>query len=319
MAEDLDLPDEIFGFGSWLLWLIATRATDLVDQMYEAGPPRRSRAYGTVEGHHVPTPSLIAWMLTAAEAGLAPHSLAARDQRLDERQKVLRTLVGRAIGQDARLFRGSWLRVLALQCGFNDAELDLLLSSRDERHYPVSPQRLRGAIEHTFRSRPVQAARASQYVAVSRTLPRPSASFTGRDREVGQLLAAVDAGEVDVHVIGGMAGVGKSALAVRLGCLLAARFPDGQFYLPLHGHTPGLRPADPLEALAGLLLADGVGAAQIPSGLAARADKWRERTAGRRLLLILDDAVSTEQVRPLLPGTAARPGADHQPPPPDIT
>ena len=305
MAEDVDLPDEIFGFGSWLLWLIATRATDLVDQMYAAGPPRRSRSYGTVEGHHVPTPSLIAWMLAAAEAGLAPHSLAGRDRRLDDRQKVLRTVVSRAIGQDARLFRDSWLRVLALQCGFSDAELDLLLSSRDERHYPVSPQPLREAIARTFRSRPVQAARASQYVAVSRTLPRPSASFTGRDREVGQLIAAVDAGDADVHVIGGMAGVGKSALAVHLGWLLAPRFPDGQFYVPLHGHSPGQRPADPADALAGLLLADGAGAAQIPASLVARADKWRERTARRRLLMILDDAVNSEQARPLLPGTAA--------------
>lgn len=304
MAEDLDLPDEIFGFGSWLLWLVATRATELVDQMYEAGPPRRSLAYGTVEGHHVPTPSLIAWMLTAAEAGLAPHSLAARDPRLAERQKILRTQVSRAIAQDARLFRDSWLRALALQCGFSDVELDVLLSSRDEQHYPVSLQPLREAIARTFKSRPVQAARASQHVSVSRTLPRPGAYFTGREREVGQLIAAVDAGESDVHVIGGMAGVGKSALAVRLAWQLADRFPDGQFYLSLHGHTPGLRPADPLDALTGLLLADGVGAAHIPAGLAARADKWRERTAGRRLILILDDAVSTQQVKPLLPGTA---------------
>jgi tetratricopeptide (TPR) repeat protein len=304
MAEDVDLPDEIFGFGSWLLWLIATRATDLVDQMFEAGPPRRSRVYGTVEGHHVPTPSLIAWMLTAAEAGLPLHSLAGGGPRLAERQKILRTQVSRAIAQDARLFRDSWLRTLALQCGLSDIELDLLLSSRDEHHYPVRPEQLRDAIARTFKSEPVLAVRAGQHVAVSRMLPRPSAAFTGRDREVGQLIAAVDTGNSDVHVIGGMAGVGKSALAVRLGWQLAERFPDGQFYLPLHGHTPGLRPADPLDALAGLLLADGVSATQIPAGLAARADKWRERTAGRRLMLILDDAVSAQQVRPLLPGTA---------------
>jgi len=50
MAEDLDLPDEIFGFGSWRLRLVATRATDLVDQMYEAGPPRRSQAYVPLHG-----------------------------------------------------------------------------------------------------------------------------------------------------------------------------------------------------------------------------------------------------------------------------
>jgi tetratricopeptide (TPR) repeat protein len=303
MAEDLDLPDEIFGFGSWLLWLIATRATDLVDQMYETGPPRRSQAYGTVEGHHVPTPSLIAWMLTAAEAGLPPQALARRDPRLDDRQKILRTLVSRAIGQDARLFRDSWLHVLALQCGFSDAELDLLLRGRDERFYPVEPQCLRDAIAETFRSRPRQTARASQPAAVFRTLPRPSPAFTGRERELQQLAAAIDTGQADVHVIGGMAGVGKSAFAVHAARQLSGRFPDGHVVLQLRGHTPGLRPADPADALAGLLIADGVAAAHIRSGLEARADQWRERLAGRRLVMILDDAVSTEQVRPLLPST----------------
>ena len=305
MAEDLDLPDEIFGFGSWLLWLIATRATDLVDQMYETGPARRSGAYGTVEGHHVPTPSLIAWMLTAAESGLPPDSLARRDPKLDGRQKNLRTLVSRALTRDARMFRDSWLRALALQCGFSDAELDLLMSSRDERHDPVVPEQLRGAIARTLRSRPATAGRASQYVSVSRTLPRRKSFFTGREQEVEFLTAAAEAGQPDVHVISGMAGVGKSALAEHLGWLLSARFSDGQFYVPLHGHSPSLRPADPADALAGLLLADGVGAAQIPASLAARADKWRDRAAGRRLLVILDDAVSSEQVRPLLPGTPA--------------
>jgi len=304
MAEDLDLPDEIFGFGSWLVWLIATRATDLVDQMYETGPARRSGTWGTVQGHHVPTPSLIAWMLTADEASLSPHSLTGRDPKLDERQKVVRTLVSRALGQDARLFRDGWLRALALQCGFSDAELDLLMSSRDESHHPVDPQRLRDAIAGTFRSRPASAPRSSQYVSAWRTLPRAITSFTGRETEIAQLNAALDAGEADVHVIGGLAGVGKSTLAVHVARQLAAKFPDGLFYLPLHGHAPGVRPADPGNALAGLLLADGVGAALVPTGLAARADKWRERAAGRRLLLILDDAVSSEQVRPLLPGTA---------------
>jgi tetratricopeptide (TPR) repeat protein len=303
MAEDLDLPDEIYGFGSWLLWLIATRATDLVDQMYEAGPARRSGTYGTVEGHHVPTPSLIAWMLTAAETGLPPQSLTGRDRGLGERQKILRTQVSRALAEDARLFRDGWLRALALQCGFSDAELYLLESSRDERHYPIVPERLRDAISRTFRSRPALAGRAGRHVAVSRLLPRPTSSFTGRDEEIAQLTAAVGAGQAAVQVIGGMAGVGKSALAEQAGWLLASQFPDGQFYVPLHGHSPGLRPADPADALAGLLLADGVAAAQIPASLTARADKWRERVAGRRLLVILDDAVSSEQVRPLLPGT----------------
>lgn len=138
-----------------------------------------------------------------------------------------------------------------------------------------------------------------------RSLPRDVATFTGRQRELQRLgAAAVTAGGVaGVHVIGGMAGVGKTAFAVHAAHHLAPRFPDGQMFLLLNGHTPGRRPVDPADALAGLLLTAGVPAAQIPPGLEPRMALWRDRVAGKRLLLLLDDAESTEQVRPLLPGT----------------
>ena len=108
---------------------------------------------------------------------------------------------------------------------------------------------------------------------------------------------------VGIHAIGGMAGVGKTAFAVHAAHQLADRFPAGQIFLPLHGHTPGQQPVDPADALASLLLTAGVAAAQIPPGLQARMALWRDRLAGQRLLLILDDAADSEQVRPLLPGT----------------
>jgi tetratricopeptide (TPR) repeat protein len=73
--------------------------------------------------------------------------------------------------------------------------------------------------------------------------------------------------------------------------------------LPLHGHTPGQAPVDPADALASLLLSLGVPAGQVPPGLEARMALWRDRLAERQLLLVLDDAASSEQVRPLLPGT----------------
>ena len=105
-----------------------------------------------------------------------------------------------------------------------------------------------------------------------------------------------------IHAIGGMAGVGKTAFAVHAAHRLADRFPGGQIFLPLHGHTPGQQPVDPADALASLLLTAGVPAGQIPPGLEARMALWRDRLAERQLLLILDDAASSEQVRPLLPG-----------------
>ena len=140
--------------------------------------------------------------------------------------------------------------------------------------------------------------------AATRTLPRDIASFTGRQQELRELVgaAAGSGGVVGIHAIGGMAGVGKTAFAVHAAHQLAPRFPAGQIFLPLHGHTPGQQPVDPGDALASLLLTAGVAAAQIPPGLEARMALWRDRLAGRQLLLVLDDAASSEQVRPLLPG-----------------
>ena len=106
-----------------------------------------------------------------------------------------------------------------------------------------------------------------------------------------------------IYAIGGMAGVGKTAFAVHAAHQLAGLFPGGQIFLPLHGHTPGRPPVDPADALASLLLTAGVAAAHIPPGLEARTALWRDRLAGRQLLLVLDDAAGSEQVRPLLPGT----------------
>jgi tetratricopeptide (TPR) repeat protein/transcriptional regulator with XRE-family HTH domain len=145
--------------------------------------------------------------------------------------------------------------------------------------------------------------------AATRALPRDAASFTGRSAELAQLLGAIeslatDGGVVGIHAIDGMAGIGKTTFAVHAAHRLAERFPDGQFFLPLHAHTPGQQPVDPADALASLLLTAGVPAQQIPPGLEARAARWRDQVAGKKVLLLLDDAAGHEQVRPLLPGTA---------------
>ena len=144
--------------------------------------------------------------------------------------------------------------------------------------------------------------------AASRTLPRDAASFTGRGRELALLLERLTSvvpatGAAGVYVIDGMAGIGKTTLAVHAAHRLAAGFPDGQFFLPLHAHTPGQRPVQPADALASLLLTAGVAAAEVPPGVEAQAARWRDHVAGRKILLLLDDATGHEQVRPLLPGT----------------
>ena len=143
----------------------------------------------------------------------------------------------------------------------------------------------------------------------TRALPRDIAAFTGRQAELAQLMETVAAvaangGVVGIHAIDGMAGIGKTTFAVHAAHRLTGGYPDGQFFLPLHAHTAGQRPVDPADALASLLLTAGVPAAQVPPGLEARAGRWRDQVAGKKILLVLDDAASHQQVAPLLPGTA---------------
>ena len=142
-----------------------------------------------------------------------------------------------------------------------------------------------------------------------RTLPRDTAAFTGRTDELDRLVAAVCetaavGGVIGIHSVDGMAGIGKTTFAVHAAHRLAARFPDGQVFVRLHAHTAGQRPVDPAEALATLLLTAGVAPQQIPPGLEARSAAWRGHLAGKKVLLVLDDAAGSDQVRPLLPGTA---------------
>ena len=147
-------------------------------------------------------------------------------------------------------------------------------------------------------------AAAGGVAAATRTLPRDVASFTGRQQELRELIDAVEraGGTGGVYAIGGMAGVGKTAFAVHAAHRLAGRFPAGQIFLPLHGHTPGQQAVDPGDALASLLLTIGVPAGQVPPGLEARTALWRDQLVSTRLLIVLDDARGREQVQPLLPG-----------------
>ncbi|NUT93072.1 MAG: tetratricopeptide repeat protein [Saccharothrix sp.] len=140
-------------------------------------------------------------------------------------------------------------------------------------------------------------------------LPRDIADFTGRRPEVDRLLGLLSASggtAVVITALDGMAGVGKTTLAVRIGHLLASSFPDGQVFLDLHGFTPGQEPVSAAAALDFLLRGMGVPPEQVPDDLDARAGRWRSVLAGKRVLVLLDNALDSAQLRPLLPGA---PGA----------
>jgi DNA-binding SARP family transcriptional activator/tetratricopeptide (TPR) repeat protein len=147
---------------------------------------------------------------------------------------------------------------------------------------------------------PATAAQANRQVP--RQLPGPPQLFTGRAGELAALDEVRDASAVVISAIDGMAGVGKTALALRAAHRIADRYPDGQLFLDLHGHTPGTEPVEPVDALDYLLRALGVPGTQVPSGLAERAALYRTRLAGRRMLILLDNAATETHVQPLLPG-----------------
>ncbi|MFI6317122.1 tetratricopeptide repeat protein [Nonomuraea sp. NPDC050556] len=137
-------------------------------------------------------------------------------------------------------------------------------------------------------------------------LPYDLADFTGRAAEIDMLLTSWSPGQrvVTITAIDGMAGIGKTSLAVHAAHRLAESFPDGQLFVDLHAHTTGQSPIEPGAALEILLRQLGVPAERLPAPLADRSALWRAELADRRALIVLDNALDADQVRPLLPGAS---------------
>jgi len=148
---------------------------------------------------------------------------------------------------------------------------------------------------------------------VPRELPADVNAFTGRAAELAELdLLLPDAteqgggaaGAVVISAVAGTAGVGKTALAVHWAHKVTDRFPDGQLYANLRGYDPGA-PMPAADALAGFLRSLGVSGQDIPPEESERAARYRSLIAGKQMLIVLDNAGSADQVRPLLPGSSS--------------
>ena len=144
---------------------------------------------------------------------------------------------------------------------------------------------------------------------VPRQLPAAPAQFIDRAAEQARLdeligQSAEPAGEAQVRAVVGSPGVGKSALATVWAHRAAGHFPDGQLYVNLKGFGPAARPVLPAQAVRGFLQALGVPSAEIPETPDAQAALYRSVLAGKRVLVVLDNARDADQVRPLLPGSS---------------
>lgn len=162
-----------------------------------------------------------------------------------------------------------------------------------------------GGPDHTDSRRAAEsAAKVDLIRGMPFQLPPVVANFSGRTAEIATLLRVLDRHRkgptgMAVVALSGKAGVGKTALAVQLAHQLAPLYPDGQLYVDLRGVGP--QPVDATEALAGFLRALGVDSDAIPATLEDRSILFRSISATRRLLIVLDNAASAIQVRPLLP------------------
>ncbi|NUS73559.1 MAG: helix-turn-helix domain-containing protein [Corynebacteriales bacterium] len=209
----------------------------------------------------------------------------------------------RLVAQLARIkeLSGLSLRALAREAGLSSSSLSRYLTGRLVppweavialcRAVQRDPRPLRAIWVEANKSGPAPPPRRND-------VPADLFDFTGREAEsalIEELLRTTGSAAID-----GMAGVGKTSLAVRVAHQLANTYPDGGLYLDLHGFTPGQQPLEPHAALAQLLGALDI--SHPPTSTSERAALWRSELSRRRALVLLDNAVDAEQVRPLLAG-----------------
>lgn len=245
-----------------------------------------------------------------------PCSLLTLTVRCTRRFYTRRVATQRDFGsllREQRLRAGLSQEKLAYRASLSPQAISLL--ERGVRRHPrrQTIDALADALDLTVEDREVllhtarrQSAAAQGHLA---QLPEVVPSFTGREDDLHAVLAAASSApankiSVSITAIDGMAGSGKTALAVKAAHELAPQFVDGQLFLDLHGFTEGLPPDDPFDTLGSALRSLGLPGQAIPETLDERSALYRTALAGRRILVVLDNAAAPEQVFPLLPGMA---------------
>lgn len=215
-----------------------------------------------------------------------------------------------AVAELLRRFRarsGLSREALAERAGLSVEAIRMLETGRRRRPRQPTITRLAAALALSpAEVEEFQQAATGTRLPVTTDLPLDLDDFTGRSAQVEQLtelLAEAVGRAVTLSAIGGMGGVGKTVLAVHAARLMADKFPDGSLYLNLRG-SGGRNPLTSLEALTILLQSLDVPASDIPDDLDRASARYRTALAGKRVLVLLDDAAGSSQVIPLIPGTA---------------
>lgn len=196
---------------------------------------------------------------------------------------------------------GLSLRALAREAGLSSSSVSRYLAGQLVPPWDavVALCRAVGRDPRPLRALWVEASKAGPVLPQRRNdLPADLADFTGRESEsalVAEMLRTSSAVAID-----GMAGVGKTSLAINVAHRITPSYPDGGIYLDLQGFTPGQEPLEPLAALARLLNALGID--HPPADPVERAALWRSELSRRRALVVLDNAMDADHVRALLPG-----------------
>jgi DNA-binding SARP family transcriptional activator len=261
------------------------------------------------------------WLADAEAQQLTERYLAATERRIDLDIAAGRAgdLVAELNDLTARypLRESLWVRLLVAldRCGRPAEALERYEAIRvrlaEELGADPGPelQRVHAELLAVRSAEPArEAAPAALGRVVPRQLPADVDGFTGREQALARLEQLLGVGGEDeaarpvvVASLAGAPGVGKSALAIHAAHRVAGRFPDGQLYVNLQGATAGLRPLGSLEVLGRFLRALGVAPDAIPGEVEEAAALFRSQVAGRRLLVVLDDAADAGQVRSLLP------------------
>lgn len=324
LRRALDEPARLrFGPGGYLLKVLpdeldADRFETFIDEAAEIVDDEPARCVELIRK------ALDLWAGEPYE-GLDSPELVAEGQRLSDRRLDATELLYQALlasGRDTSLvadlrdlvrrypLRERLYALLMVALYRSDRRADALQVYLDARRTLVDELGLEPGAElqrieqRILAGEPVELGSAAADRPVPAQLPARARGFVGREAELAEIeaLAAGPDESGTLAVLSGTAGVGKTALAVSSAYRIRERFPDGQLYVDLRGYGPD-RPQSPSEVLGGFLRALGLEGAAIPSDLDERAARLRSLLDGRRMLLVLDNARSVDQVRPLLPGT----------------